>query len=163
MRVEACCQALLRHILPDLDPHRQGYCFDVGVGTFAFYCQLFAQLGFPTVAVEPMPNRQLRSLCQRHPIQLLELCLSDRVGRQTLHLGQFANLGNANFNSLAEDWFGASQRTRRVPTLDLKSLLEQIAPSQVTCFKLDIEGWESVVLGQFTHLPESLAASAGHV
>lgn len=152
MRVEACCQALLEHLLPDLDPHRQGVCFDVGVGTFAFYCELFAQLGFATVAVEPSPTDKLRSVCQQYPIRLIEQCLSDRVGTQTLHMGQFANLANSNFSSLAADWFGASTITRLVPTLDLATLLEQVAAARITAFKLDIEGWEPVVIQQFAAL-----------
>ncbi|NJL46441.1 MAG: FkbM family methyltransferase [Leptolyngbyaceae cyanobacterium SM2_5_2] len=156
MRVEACCQALLQYLLPELDPHRQGLCVDVGVGTFAFYCELFAQLGFTTVAVEPAPTEQLRAISQRHGIQLLELCLSDQVGTQTLHLGQFASVANANFSSLSADWFGASGRTQTVPTLDLAGLLERVQASQITAFKLDIEGWEPVVIKQFSALPDAL-------
>ncbi|MBD2112499.1 MULTISPECIES: FkbM family methyltransferase [Cyanophyceae] len=153
MRVEACCQALLEHLLPDIDPQRQGLCVDVGVGTFAFYCELFARLGFTTVAVEPSPTDKLRTVCQQYPIRLVEQCLSDRVGTQTLHMGQFANLANSNFSSLAADWFGASSITRQVLTLDLATLLKQVAATQITAFKLDIEGWESVVIQQFAELP----------
>lgn len=153
MRVEACCQALLENLLPALDPDRQGLCVDVGVGTFAFYCELFARLGFATVAVEPFPADKLRAICQQYPIQLIEQCLSDRVGTQTLHMGQFANLANSNFSSLAADWFGASTTTRSVPTLDLATLLSQAATPHITAFKLDIEGWESVVIQQFAGLP----------
>ena len=119
MRVEACCQALLKQILPDLDPQRGGLCFDIGVGTFAFYCQLFAQLGFTSIAVEPLPTKKLRALCQHYHIPLIEQCLSDRVGTQTLHMGEFARFVNSNFNSLAPDWFGASGNTCQVLTLDL--------------------------------------------
>ncbi|WP_035991406.1 FkbM family methyltransferase [Leptolyngbya sp. KIOST-1] len=156
MRVEACCQALLEHLLPDIDPQRQGLCFDVGVGTFAFYCELFARLGFAAVAVEPSPTDKLRAICQQYPIQLVEQCLSDRVGTQTLHLGQFANLANSNFSSLAADWFGASSNTREVPTLDLATLLAQVGATRITVFKIDIEGWEPVVIQQFAELPPAL-------
>jgi FkbM family methyltransferase len=156
MRVEACCQALLESLLPDLDPQRQGLCFDVGVGTFAFYCELFARQGFATIAVEPSPTDKLRAICRQYSIQLIEQCLSDRVGTQTLHMGQFANLANSNFSSLAADWFGASGNTRSVPTLDLATLLEQVAATCVTAFKLDIEGWEPVVIQQFAALPVEL-------
>jgi FkbM family methyltransferase len=156
MRVEACCQALLKPILPKLDPTRTGVCFDIGVGTFAFYCELFAQLGFTTVAVEPSPTDTLRAICRKYPIHLIEQCLSDRVGTQTLHMGQFAKIANSNFSSLAADWFGASADTKPVPTLDLATLLQQVSPSQITCFKLDIEGWEPVVINQFLALPNVL-------
>ncbi|MEB3251789.1 MAG: FkbM family methyltransferase [Cyanobacteriota bacterium] len=156
MRVEACCQALLKQILPDLDPTRRGTCLDVGVGTFAFYCQLFAQLGFATVAVEPCPTARLKALCQRYAIDLVEQCLSDRNGSQTLYMGEFARFANPNFNSLAADWFAASGQTRQVPTLDLPTLLTQTGTTQVTALKLDIEGWEGVVMSQLNLLPAAL-------
>ncbi|NJL45621.1 MAG: methyltransferase [Leptolyngbyaceae cyanobacterium SM2_3_12] len=153
MRVEACCQALLKQILPTLDPKRTGLCVDVGVGTFAFYCELFAQMGFTTVAMEPCPTDKLLNICQRYPIQLIQQCLSNQVGTQTLHMGQFAKVANSNFSSLAPDWFGASGVTRQVKTLDLRSLLAILPAAPITCFKLDIEGWEPMVIQQFSDLP----------
>lgn len=156
MRVEVCCQALLKQILPNIDPYRQGLCFDVGVGTFALYCELFAQLGFKTIAVEPLPTDKLRAVCQRYPIQLIEQCLSNRVGTQSLYVGQFGHVTNTNFSSLAPDWFGASAQAQQVATLDLASLLQNVSAVQITCFKLDIEGWEPVVIQQFQDLPAAL-------
>jgi FkbM family methyltransferase len=153
MRVEACCQELLRHVLPVLDPQRKGVCFDIGVGTFAFYCELFAKQGFATVAVEPLPTRKLKKICQRHSIRLIEQCLSDRLGTQPLHMGRFAGLANSNFSSLDPDWFGVSGSTREVATTDLDSLITLTGGYPITCFKLDIEGWEPVVIQQFQTLP----------
>jgi FkbM family methyltransferase len=152
MRVEACCQELLRQVLPVLDPQRKGVCFDVGVGTFALYCELFAELGFATVAVEPLPTKKLREICQRHSIRLFEQCLSDRLGTQTLHMGRFAGIANSNFSSLDSDWFGVSGSTKQVATTDLNSLLNLVGNYPITCFKLDIEGWEPVVIRQFRTL-----------
>ena len=101
MRVENCCQALLADLLPTIDPQRSGKCLDVGVGTFAFYCQLFAELGFETIAVEPLPVKKLKQLSEHSQIKLLPMCLSDRDGEQTLYLGKFAGLFNSNFSSLS--------------------------------------------------------------
>lgn len=156
MRVEPCCQALLKQILPEIDPSQTGFCLDVGVGTFAFYCELFARLGFPTVAVEPLPVAKLHKLCQDYPIRLLEACLSDQNGTQTLYMGQFGQIANQNFNSLAPDWFGASPATRQVPTMDWASLLQLVAAEKITCLKLDVEGWESVVIQQLATVPQDL-------
>ena len=155
MRVEPCCQTLLRKILPYLDLPREGICFDVGVGDFAFYCDLFAQLGFSTVAVEPSPNRKLKRLCHRNSIQLLECCLSDQNGTQALHLGKFAYLFNRNFNSLEAEWFASSQETKLVSTIDVIELLRITEAEKVTCLKLDIEGWETVIIKQLKQLPSS--------
>lgn len=155
MRVEACCQSLLKTILPHLDTNRQGVCFDIGVGSFAFYCDLFAKLGFSTVAVEPSPNQKLKRLCYRSSIQLLECCLSDQNGTQTLHLGKFAYLFNRNFNSLEPEWFASSQQTKLVPTINLSELLRITETEKITCLKLDIEGWETVIIEQLKQLNSS--------
>lgn len=155
MRVEACCQSLLKEILPDVDSHRKGVCLDVGVGNFAFYCDLFSQLGFSTIAIEPSPNKKLRRICQQNSIQLLECCLSNQNGIQTLHLGKFAYLGNRNFNSLESDWFASSRQTQIVSTIDLSGLIKLNSIEEITCLKLDIEGWEAVVIEQFTALSPS--------
>lgn len=156
MRVEACCQSLLATILPEVDPQKAGFCIDVGVGTFAFYCEVFAKLGYPTVAVEPLPVKKLRQLCDRYPIELVEVCLSDINGKQKLYLGNFAGLFNHNFNSLSPDWFGSSQKTKDVFSYTLPTLLDKINATQITCLKLDIEGWEFNVIKQFTELPNHL-------
>ena len=156
MRVESCCQALLKSILPEIDPDREGICFDIGVGTFAFYCELFSQLNFSAVAVEPLPVAKLYQLCKQYPITLIESCLSDQNGTQTLYRGKFGNLMNSNFSSLSPNWFGSSVSKKQVQTLDLLNLLATLNTQKITCFKLDIEGWESVIIKQFLNLPEPL-------
>ena len=166
MRVEACCQSLLREILPHIDPNRSGVCLDVGVGNFAFYCDLFSQLGFSTIAIEPSPNDKLRRICERNSIRLLECCLSDENGTQTLHLGRFARLANANFNSLESEWFASSQNTKLVSTIDLSELIRLTEINKITCLKLDIEGWERVVIEQlkalsFLQLPQVIMFEYG--
>ncbi|MDR9405462.1 MAG: FkbM family methyltransferase [Halothece sp. Uz-M2-17] len=155
MRVEACCQNLLKEILPDVDFARKGTCIDVGVGSFAFYCDLFAQLGFSTIAIEPSPNKKLRRICQRNSIQLLECCLSNKNGNQALHLGKFAYLSNRNFNSLESEWFASSKQTKLVPTINLPELIKLTGIEEITCLKLDIEGWEVVVIEQIQALSSS--------
>jgi len=152
MRVEACCQDLLGQLLPLVDPKREGICIDVGVGTFAFYCERFSLLGFKTVAVEPLPVKKLQKLCQRYNIDLIKGCLSDINGDQTLYMGKFIGLFNHNFNSLSADWFGSSKKIKQVKSVTLSNLLSSINAEKVTCLKLDIEGWESKIIKQFYEL-----------
>lgn len=156
MRVEACCQALLEQILPAADEGKTGLCIDVGVGTFAFYCERFTHLGFQSVAVEPLPSKKLRYICQRLQIHLIEGCLSDINGSQDLHLGRFIGYSNRNFSSLNPNWFGASNQTKQVQSITLSSLLALLTATKITCLKLDVEGWESAVIKQFAKLPEAL-------
>ncbi|MFM7191122.1 MAG: FkbM family methyltransferase [Microcystaceae cyanobacterium] len=155
MRVEACCQSLLCHLLPEIDPGRSGVCIDVGVGTFAFYCEIFARLGFPTVAIEPLPVKKLYQISKKHSIQLIESCLSDQTGEQDLYLGNFAGLLNRNFSSLSPDWFGSSQRVKRVKSLTLPMLLDTLQVEKITILKLDIEGWEYNIIKQLPDLKKS--------
>ena len=162
MRVEECCQALLTEILVKVDEKREGVCIDVGVGTFAFYCELFANLGFPSVAVEPLPINPLIQRCQKSGITLVKSCLSEVDGVQNLYIGNVGSQSNKNpkhlnFSSLSSNWWGASStEVKQVPSKTLKCLLEEIKASKVTCIKIDIEGSESIVISQFKQLSQSL-------
>ncbi len=156
MRVEECSLALLSEILPDLDPSKAGICIDVGVGTFAFYCELFANLGFRSIAIEPLPTKKLLKLCRDRNITLIQTCLSDNNEIQTLYMGKFAGFANSNLNSLSPDWFGSSYKEKQVNVIDLPTLMQKIEPEKITCMKLDIEGTEVNVLKQFSQLPERL-------
>ncbi|WLT37230.1 FkbM family methyltransferase [Synechocystis sp. B12] len=156
MRVEPCCQALLAQLLPEVDPQRQGVCIDVGVGTFAFYCQIFAELNFKSLAIEPLPVKALKKLAERSNLTLLPVCLSDQNGEQTLYVGKFAGIFNSNFSSLSPQWFGASSQARKVKTLTLQNLIGQEKIEQITCLKLDIEGWEWAVIKQLENIESYL-------
>ena len=155
MRVEACCQRILSYVLPLIDEKREGICIDVGVGTFAFYCEMFSMLGFKTVAVEPLPVEGVRVLCQYDSITLIEACLSDVNGTKTIHLGNAAAGCDSNYASLESDWFGVSTETRKVQSLTLSKLLLNLNARKVTCLKLDIEGAESTVITKLEGLPKA--------
>ena len=155
MRVEDCCLKLLSYVLPLVDQKREGICIDVGVGTFAFYCEIFSRRGFKTIAVEPLPVEEVRVLCQYNGITLIEACLSDVNGTQTIHLGNVAAGLDSNYASLESDWFGVATETQEVQSLTLSKLLLNINAQKVTCLKLDIEGAESTVLTKLGELPKA--------
>lgn len=152
MNVEDCCQNLLAKILPIADPNREGVCIDVGVGNFAFYCELFARLGFSSIAVEPLPVPKLREICQHYSITLVEACLSEIDGTQTLYLGTYQGNQNINFCSLVSDWWGASAATIQVKSVTLEKLFSTFQPQPVTCLKVDVEGGESLIIRQLKNL-----------
>jgi FkbM family methyltransferase len=159
MQVEECCQALLEHILPIVDEKKEGLCIDVGSGNFAFFCERFAKLGFKTVAVEPLPVDALKQICSSYNITLIEGCVSDVEGIQTLYIGKFQGVENLNLCTLDPDWWGASTETRQVPSVTLSSLLSSVKAIKVTCLKLDVEGAEYTIIRQFMELPEALLPS----
>ena len=156
MHVEECCQALLNEILPEVDSDRSGLAIDIGVGTFAFYCQLFDQLKFKTIAVEPLPNNQLKQLCKHRDIQLLESCISEVDGTVNLYIGSYNGEENLNLNSLRPDWWGSTATAKQVQSMTLSKLLQKIATTNITCIKIDVEGMELSIIQQFLQLTESL-------
>ena len=103
MIVEQCCQALLRRILPKVDRKRSGLAIEIGGGTNEFYFQLFDQLKFKAIAVEPLPTEQVYNLCKKRHITLIESCISDVDGLVTIYLGANENEEDYNFNSLRSD------------------------------------------------------------
>lgn len=152
MHVEACCQALLAHFLPRTDRLRRGWALDIGVGTFAFYCKLFARLGYRTLAVEPLPVQPVHRLCRQWHIALEEACLTDQVGETTLYLGEFDGERSLNVSSVHADWWGSSTDARSVPSVDLPELLRRHAVRRITCMKVDVEGGEYTIIKQLPAL-----------
>lgn len=156
MRVEECSQAILQHLLPKIDRNREGLCIDVGVGTFAFYCAMFAQSGYESIAVEPLPTQELVRLCRVLHIELMKVCVSDRNGTDFIYIGRYNDSENLNLSSLRSDWWGASSREVQVRTTTLDSLLADMNARRITCLKLDVEGVEAVIIQQLRQTPVSL-------
>jgi FkbM family methyltransferase len=154
MQVEECCSALLDKILPVIDKGRAGWAIDIGVGTFCFYCDQFARLGFRTAAVEPLPVEELRNLCSKSDIQLVEACIADKNGIATLYKGTFREEENLNLNSLRKDWWGVGKDPVEVPTMTLQSFLQKLSIGSITCMKLDVEGLEFSVIKRIAELKD---------
>ncbi|MEG4582628.1 FkbM family methyltransferase [Microcoleus sp. MON1_C5] len=159
MPVEEFCQSVLVNVLPVIDPNREGICIDVGVGTFAFYCEIFARLRFNSIAVEPRPVNNLRETCDRDHITLVETCISDVNGIQNLYIATYEGQDNLNFSSLVQDGGGSSAKTIQVESMTLAKLLDRINAKKITCLKLDVEGSESNIIRQFAQLPLALMPS----
>ena len=87
MYVEECCSALLNYILPKVDTAKSGLTIEIGVGTFHFYCLLFKKLGFEVIAVEPIPNKNLKTICRQQNIKLIESCVTKIDGTVNIYMG----------------------------------------------------------------------------
>lgn len=156
MHVEECCQALLHYVLPKIDQSRKGLCIDVGVGTFALYCEIFARTGFETVAVEPLPTSEVAKTCRYFGITLIESCVYENDGTQTMYTGIFNGSDNLNLSSIRSDWWGSSTNSVQVRSMTLDTLLKAINARMITCLKLDVEGVESIIIKQLQHVHTSL-------
>ena len=155
MLVEECCHHLFRSLLPDIDPKHEGVAFDVGVGTFSFYCETFAKLGYRTIAVEPIPTDELKQICKRQGVKLFESVLGGVDDTVTLYIGSYEGAENTNLSSLNSDWWGRSTRTKQVSSMTLPTLLAEVKANKITCMKIDVEGSEQTILSQFPVLPQS--------
>lgn len=124
-----------------------------------FYCELFARLGFETVAVEPLPIESLRHICTHHKVRLIESCISDRDGTCTLYVGTYQGTKNLNLSSISPEWWGRSSESVQVRSLTLSSLVAGLKARQITCMKIDVEGVEPVIIEQFLRLPNRLLPS----
>lgn len=153
MHVEHCSRLILISALRSLGRRAGTVCLDIGVGTFDFYCQLFAQLGYRTIAVEPVPTEDLRSVCRWFGIRLVESCVTDRDGTVDLFLGGDGGGENLNLSSVMPDWWGNSATRRTVRSVTLATLFRERRIRRVACMKLDIEGAEPLVVSQLTNLP----------
>jgi FkbM family methyltransferase len=156
MHVEKCCQALLAEVLTALDENRSGWAIEIGVGTFNLYCELFDKLGYPTVAVEPLPLEMLRKLCRYRNIKLIESCVTKTDGSVEIYLGTWKGKENLNLSSIRSDWWGATTTKKTVSSIKLSTLLEQVKAKSVTCLKIDVEGAEAEILEQLKELSDPL-------
>lgn len=153
MDVEECCGALLKALLPNIDPERTGACIDVGVGTFYYYFEIFADAGFRSWAVEPLPTDEVRGRCDELNVVLVQACLSDISGEREIYVGSSHGVEVLNYSSLFDDWWGAGNRAVSVKSLRLAEFLNETKAAPITCMKLDIEGGEAMVLEQLSELP----------
>jgi FkbM family methyltransferase len=156
MHVEECSLALLHYSLPVIDEQRNGLCIDIGVGTFAFYCELFARIGYDTVAIEPLPTPELVEVCKVLKINLIQSCVSDIDGNTILYIGTFQGSDNLNLSSIRPDWWGASSQSKQVSSITIDTLIKKINAQKITCMKLDVEGVELTILKQIQNIAEYL-------
>ncbi|MBD2230081.1 FkbM family methyltransferase [Phormidium tenue] len=156
MLVEDCCQALLAQILPTVGYSKSDYAIEIGCGTFAFYCELFDKLNFPTIAVEPLPAKNLKKLCRRRNIPLVEACITEKNGTVNLYVGNYLGNENLNLSSTCPDWWGSTATAKEVASITLKDLISMFSIERIGCLKIDIEGAEYSVLNQLSSLNPKL-------
>jgi FkbM family methyltransferase len=154
MYVEECCEALLSYILPEVDPNRLGITIEIGVGTFHFYCSLFQKLGFESIAVEPIPNDDLKQVCNNQNIRLIESCITKIDGTTNIYMGTWKGEKNTNLCSTRPDWWGTTSESKEVSSISLITLFKKLTTPTISCMKVDVEGTEVDIIEQFINVPK---------
>ena len=124
--------------LERLDPQRLGTCIDVGAGDDHYYFEWLYNLGWAnTVVVEPLPNEDVKRLCNQYRLRLIEKALDIRV--TPLKAVMFST-GNG-VNSLLPIW-GNEYHINPVEVTTLWGLMGELEDPPLALLKLDIEGAE---------------------
>lgn len=129
----------IRELITTHDPDHRGWCVDVGIGESDYYFEWFAALGYPTLAIEPLPTEQARNACKAVNVPLLEMALSDIAGASTLY-------STGTIHSLEKVLWGAADNHRLVSSIRLSDVIATYRIEHFTALKLDIEGHEGSVL-----------------
>jgi FkbM family methyltransferase len=145
--VERCTWNCIRGLMLSLDPDRSGWAIDAGVGHFDFYCEWMRQLGYPTLAIEPVIDPDVVEMCSRQGIVLVEAALGDLDGTATLY-----SASDRDLRSLDGNLWGGMTPVEAVVSVTLPTLLGQHGIERVTALKLDIEGGEPAALSRLPDL-----------
>lgn len=156
MDVEKACISITPYLANIYDRSREGYAIDIGVGTFCFYCDAYRKLGFKTIAVEPLPNDNLKELCHKRGIDLIESCIFTTDGSITIYTGEFKGAPLSDLSSVKKDWWGATDNALTVNSMKLTTLIEKKNIKKITFVKVDTEGSEFEILSQLKNLDTSL-------
>lgn len=158
--VEQHTWTLIRSLILELDPNREGWCIDAGAGLDDYYFEWFSNHGYKTALIEPLPTLAVRQACAWHSVYLIQAALDSKDGVGTLH-----TLADGNLHSLHPALWGESRSSTEVLTMTLPSALDAVGIEHVTALKLDIEGAEPTVLCQLERwrLPSVLAFEFGGV
>jgi len=80
-----------------------------------------------------LPVEELKTLCTKLKIQLVETCISDKNGNATLYKGTFREEENLNLNSLRNDWWGVGKDQVEVKTSTLQNVLQNLGIKRISC------------------------------
>ncbi len=155
MNVEQTILKNLTKLLHIYDKKRHGYAIDVGVGTYNFYCELFAKNNYKTIAIEPLPSERLLRIIRKNEIELVQACLTDETGETTIYTGIFENANCPDVSSINRDWWGVTNKSQAkiVKTITLSDIIQLFNIERITIIKMDTEGSEYNIIKQFGELP----------
>lgn len=129
-----------------LDPDRLGWCIDAGVGDGDYYFEWFKGLGYPTLAIEPLPTSEARRILEESGVRFLEVALGAADSIALMHTAR-------NIHALDKGLWGESEDSHSVVVQTWETTLFQAGITRITALKLDIEGSEGAVIRQLPGKP----------
>lgn len=139
--VERVTWEIVSRLMQDADPQREGWAIDAGLGQGDYYCEWTHNLGYKSLAIEPMPTETAIRACEMSHIPLVSAALGNRDGVAVLYSAPERDL-----RSLHGEVWGGMQDDGDVEVITLPLLMRQYRIERLTLLKLDIEGAEPDVI-----------------
>lgn len=152
--VERLTWACVSRAMQEIDPDRQGWAIDAGLGRGDYYCEWAHNLGYRSLGIEPEPTETAVHACEVSHIPLVKAALSDRDGTAMLYHAPTRDL-----RSLDGNLWGGMTASVEVEEVSLATLIYRHEMQRITLLKLDIEGTEPDVLLTLPDLPKDLLPS----
>ena len=158
MDTEKYILAILPELLRKYDRKKLGVTFDIGVGTFNFYFEVFHNEGFKTFPIEPLPSQYLKDTTKAKNINLIEACILDYEGTVKIYSGIFQGTDCLDVSSVNKDWWGINEnsKTTTVAATTLHSIILNHNIDNITYLKIDTEGSEFSIIKQLVDIEKKL-------
>ncbi|MGZ3757414.1 MAG: FkbM family methyltransferase [Mucilaginibacter sp.] len=139
-------------ICDEIDLKREGFAIEIGVGTANFYSLLYKELGFNTIAVDPIAYLPFLVLANEKGVIFDESCIYLTNGEQVIYTSALSDL-----SSLHNNWWGIDKNeSKTIKSQDLETFLKKHKVENISFLKVDTEGSEYEILQQFTKLNTAL-------
>lgn len=158
--VEQRTWELVESLLNRIDPGREGWTIDAGVGADDWWFPLLSDLKYRTVAIDPMMPLEADAVSQDHQTVLWRnAMLGGRTTKRMIYLSADPNLHSGVFGRVKETT-GSEERSM----VTLQYVIDTHKMERLTLLKLDIEGMETEVVESLTDckiLPDILVFEFG--
>ena len=135
-------------ICDEIDLNRVGVAIEIGVGTANFYSLLYKELGFNTIAVDPIPYQPFLVSANEKGVIFDESCIYLTNGEQVIYTS-----GHADLSSLHNNWWGIDKNESKIiKSQDLETFIKKHKVENISFLKVDTEGSEYEILQQFSKL-----------
>lgn len=146
---------LMRGLMLAIDPDREGWCIDAGVGRFDFYFEWMRDLGYEVIAIDPIWSTEMSDALKRCGNRAICGVLSNTHDYPVpLYRSDSRELYST------ELFWGNMEHIQTTESWTIEAAVATFNPTDkiihLTALKLDIEGAEPTVIATFPDLPTNL-------